>query len=84
MACFYEVEHQLIIHPEECIDCTACVSESLVEAISTEAAVPAQYQADIEFNAVQTKQLKEAGRDAIVQTKQPLETAEQRKAALGY
>ncbi len=84
MACFYEVEHQLIIHPEECIDCTACVSESLVEAISTEAAVPAQYQADIEFNEVLSEQLKKDGHDAIIKTKQPLPTAAEHKAALGY
>jgi ferredoxin len=84
VACFYELENQLVIHPEECIDCTACVSECPVEAIYAEADVPTQYQADIEFNAIQSKQLKEAGRDAIVQTKQPLENAAQRKAALGY
>jgi len=84
VACFYELENQLVIHPEECIDCTACVSECPVEAIYAEGDLPAQCQADLEFNAVQSKQLKEAGHDAIVQTKQPLETAAQRKAALGF
>jgi ferredoxin len=84
VACFYELENQLVIHPEECIDCTACVSECPVEAIYADADVPSQYQADIEFNAVQSKRLKDEGREAIVKTKPPLETAAQKKAALGY
>lgn len=84
VACFYELENQLVIHPDECIDCTACVSECPVEAIYAEADVPAQYQSDIEFNAAQSKRLKEAGQDAIVASKQPLPTAAQKKATLGY
>lgn len=84
VACFYELENQLVIHPEECIDCTACVSECPVEAIYAEADLPTQYQSDVEFNAAQSKRLKEAGQDAIVATKQPLATAAQKKAALGY
>ena len=31
--CFYEGEQMLYIHPEECIDCEACVPECPVEAI---------------------------------------------------
>src|SRR5439155_24275326 len=31
--CFYEGEQLLYIHPEECIDCEACVPECPVEAI---------------------------------------------------
>jgi len=84
VACFYELENQLVIHPEECIDCTACVSECPVEAIYAEADLPAQYQADIAFNADQTRRLKEAGQEAIVKKKGPLPTAAERKAALGY
>jgi hypothetical protein len=55
-----------------------------VEAIYAEADVPAQYQADIGFNADQTRRLKEAGQGAIVQRKEPLATAAQKKTALGY
>src|SRR5205814_3369863 len=33
VACFYELETQLIIHPEECIDCQACVDVCPVQAI---------------------------------------------------
>ena len=84
VACFYELENQLIIHPDECIDCTACVTECPVEAIYAEADVPAQYQADIQFNADEAKRVKEAGQDAITQAKEALPTAAQRKTELGY
>jgi ferredoxin len=84
VSCFYELENQLIIHPDECIDCTACVSECPVEAIYAEADVPAQYQADTAFNAEQSRRVKEAGQEAIVKKKDPLPTADQRKLALGY
>lgn len=31
--CFYEGSNMLVIHPDECIDCAACVSTCPVEAI---------------------------------------------------
>src|SRR6185436_18023078 len=80
VACFYELEGQLVIHPEECIDCTACVAECPVEAIYAEGDVPTQFQASIDFNAVEARRVKEAGQDAIVKRKDPLPTATQRKA----
>src|SRR5258706_4669240 len=33
VACFYELDNQLVIHPDECIDCTACVDTCPVHAI---------------------------------------------------
>ena len=84
MACFYELEGQLIIHPEECIDCTACVAECPVEAIYAEADLPADYQSSIEFNATEALRVKAAGQEAILKKKEPLPTAAQRKAELGY
>jgi len=84
VACFYELEDRLIIHPDECIDCTACVSECPVEAIYAEADVPAQYTADTELNAAEARRVKEAGQNAIVQKVAPLATAEKKKAELGY
>jgi ferredoxin len=84
VACFYELEGRLVIHPDECIDCTACVTECPVEAIYAEQDVPVPFQVDIEFNSVEAKRVKEAGQDAIVQKKEPLATAAQRKAELGY
>ena len=38
--CFYEGEQILYIHPEECIDCEACVPECPVEAIYLEDNIP--------------------------------------------
>jgi hypothetical protein len=38
----------------------------------------------LEFNAVESKRLKEAGREAIVHAVTPLPTAAQRKTELGY
>jgi ferredoxin len=84
VACFYELDNQLVIHPEECIDCTACVAECPVQAIYAEGDVPAEYQANIEFNATEARRLKDSGQEAIVKKKDPLPTAAQRKVELGY
>lgn len=84
MACFYELDNQVLIHPEDCIDCTACVSVCPVEAIYAEGDVPAEFQVNIEFNAVEARRVKDAGQEAIVKKKDPLPTAAQRKAELGY
>ncbi len=73
-----------MIHPDECIDCMACVSECPVEAIYAEADVPAEFQSSIELNAREARRVKEAGQEAIVLQKEPLPTAAQRKTALGY
>ena len=84
MACFYEMDNQVVIHAEDCIDCTACVAECPVEAIYAEADVPAEFQANTEFNATEGRRLKDSGAPAIVKKKEPLATAAQRKAELGY
>jgi hypothetical protein len=55
-----------------------------VEAIYAEADLPAEYQADVELNAVESRRLKEAGREAILQARTPLPTAAQRKTELDY
>ncbi|MFM7039108.1 MAG: 4Fe-4S binding protein [Planctomycetaceae bacterium] len=41
--CFYEGEAILFIHPEECIDCEACVPECPVAAIFHEDNLPGQW-----------------------------------------
>lgn len=84
VACFYEMEGQLVIHPDECIDCTACVAECPVEAIYAEGDVPGDFQSSIEYNSVESKKIKDAGQTAILKKKDPLPTADQRKAELGY
>jgi ferredoxin len=84
VACFYELDNQVVIHPEDCIDCTACVAECPVEAIYAETDLPADYQADTQSNATEARRLKDSGRAAIVKKKDPLPTAAQRKGELGY
>src|SRR5208283_5561122 len=41
--CFYEGPQMLYIHPDECIDCEACVPECPVEAIFHEDNLPAEW-----------------------------------------
>jgi len=49
--CFYEGEQILVIHPDECIDCEACVPECPVEAIFHEDNLPEQWAGYTELNA---------------------------------
>ena len=84
MACFYEMDNQVVIHPEDCIDCTACVAECPVEAIYAEGDLPAEFQANMEFNSTEARRIKDSGQEAILKKKDPLPTAAQRKAELGY
>ena len=84
VACFYELEGQLVIHPDECIDCTACVAECPVEAIYADHSVPDEFQESTAFNAAESIRIKEMGQVTITAKKEPLPTALQRKAELGY
>jgi ferredoxin len=84
VACFYELETQLVIHPEECIDCTACVEVCPVHAIYADGDLPAEFTKDIEFNATQAYAVKDKGGDAITVKKEALPGALERKKALGY
>ena len=54
--CFYEDEHMLYIHPDECIDCGACIPECPVEAIFAEADVPEQWKEWTPVNAEKAPQ----------------------------
>lgn len=49
--CFYEGEAILFIHPEECIDCEACVPECPVAAIFHEDNLPAEWADYTALNA---------------------------------
>ena len=50
--CFYEITnpHMLIINPDECIDCDACVALCPVNAIYPEAEVPDEFEEWIDKN----------------------------------
>jgi ferredoxin len=84
VACFYELDNQVVIHPEDCIDCTACVAECPVEAIYAEPDIPAEFQSNTGFNVTEARRIKDSGQEAIVKKKEALPTAAQRKAELGY
>ena len=67
--CFYEGAQMLYIHPEECIDCEACVPECPVQAIYPSDSVPSAWFGYIQLNAERVKVLKPAG--ARVTEKRP-------------
>ena len=48
--CFYDAGELLVIHPEECIDCGACVPECPVDAIAPEEEVPEEESKYIDIN----------------------------------
>jgi len=82
--CFYEIETQLVIDPEECIDCSACVAECPVEAIWAEDELPDNLMSFIEYNAVEAINIKESGQEPVYEQQDPLPTAEDRRRSLGY
>jgi ferredoxin len=84
VSCFYELENQVIIHPDECIDCTACVVQCPIEAIYADSDVPAEFQKDTAFNANEAIRIKAQEQEPIIKKKEPLPTAAEKKASLGY
>ena len=55
--CFYLGEQMLYIHPDDCIDCEACVPECPVEAIYHEDNVPEGQEPFIQLNADMAPQM---------------------------
>ncbi len=49
--CFYEGPNFLVINPDECIDCDACVAECPIGAIYSEDDLPEDQQQFLEINA---------------------------------
>ena len=78
--CFYEVGSQLVINPDECIDCGACEPECPVEAIYDETELPDSKMDALEFNRMNS----ENNHNNVIEMKEPLPTAEARKKELGY
>ena len=65
--CFYEGDKILYIHPDECIDCEACVPECPVEAIFHEDNLPEEWMPFKELNAEMATKL-----PVITERKDPL------------
>ncbi|MEL6711582.1 MAG: 4Fe-4S binding protein [Pseudomonadota bacterium] len=74
--CFYETASQLVIHPEECIDCGACEPECPVEAILSDCDALDNF---IQFNANEAENASN-----ITSRKDPLPTADAKAASLRY
>jgi len=62
----------------------ACVEVCPVHAIYADMDLPPEFTKDTEFNAVKAQEVKDSGGEAITVRKDPLPTAAERKAALGY
>jgi ferredoxin len=61
---FHETPDRLLINPDTCIDCDACLPECPVEAIFSDMSIPEEYQDWLEKNA-------EAQNFPIISTKVP-------------
>lgn len=68
---FHEGSNFLVIHPDECVDCTACVPACSVNAIYADRDVPPDQQAFIPLNAELARRWK-----SIKRSKKPLPHAE--------
>ena len=75
---------EVVIHADDCIDCTACVDVCPVQAIYLESNVPPEFTANTAFNADKGREIKDSGAEAISKKKDPLPSAAARKAELGY
>jgi len=58
--CFYQDDMMLYIHPNDCIDCEACVPECPVEAIYSDGNVPEQWNSFVTLNAERAEALAKA------------------------
>ncbi len=71
---FREGPNFLTIHPDDCIDCDACVPECPVEAIFPDDEVPEKWEHYIELN----ERLAELWDDKVInETKDPLPDADE-------
>jgi ferredoxin len=64
---FHEDKEMLVINPETCIDCGACIPECPVQAIYVESEVPDKWKSFIQLNADKAKVL-----PIIKEKKEPL------------
>jgi len=80
--CFYGDARMLYVHPDECIDCGACVPACPVEAIFPEADVPESEEKWTQIN--KDKCLNELDSlENVTEKVDALPGAEEKKAALG-
>ena len=63
---FREADNYLVIDPDECIDCAACVAECPVEAIFADTDLPDEHEAWLERNEEESPDLPIAEGDSPV------------------
>ena len=59
--CFYQGPNFLVIHPEECIDCNACVPVCPTEAIYADDELPEEWAHYLEWNEHLANQWRDLG-----------------------
>ena len=72
--CFHEGENMLVIDPEECIDCGACIPECPAEAIFLDEDLPDQWSEYVQLNAQLAEQW-----PVLTQQRDPLPGADSAK-----
>jgi len=72
--CFREGENTLVIDPDECIDCGACVPECPTEAIFAEEDLPEKWADYVDYNTKMSEDWPE-----ISEQKDPLPDADEWK-----
>lgn len=80
--CFYGDDKMLYIHPDECIDCGACVPACPVEAIFPEADVPEAEEKWTQINYDKCQNELDS-LECITEKVDALPTAEEKKTRLG-
>ena len=76
--CFHEGAEMVVIDPEECIDCGACIDECPAGAIFPQEDLPEEWRHFAAFNAEHAKQW-----PSITKTQEPLPGADDQKDATG-
>ncbi len=82
--CFYgdrEKENMIYIHPDECIDCGACIPECPVEAILPEDEVPEDKQ---KWTPINAEKCASGDLEVISEKLDELPTAAEKKKQLGF
>lgn len=77
--CFHADGTMLYIDPNVCIDCSACITECPVKAIYEEDDLPQDKHEWIAINAERAPKF-----PVISEPQDPLPTADEKKAALGF
>ena len=82
--CFYgdkENDKMIYIHPDECIDCGACIPECPVEAIFPEDEVPEDQQ---HWTAINAEKCESGDLEQITEKDAELPTADEKRKKLGF